>query len=108
MVTIAESQACQAWDALVRLAARGGEPTITYSELAEALGAHERGLVPMLDLVMNHCRANGLPPLTGLVVLKDEGVPSGGFPFEELPKIPRVYTFDWKTLTNPFEYARDG
>ena len=108
MVSIAESQACQAWDILTVRAAQGGDGFITYSQLAEQLGAHERGLVPMLDLIMNHCRASGLPPLTGLVVLKGQGVPSDGFPLEELPRIPDVYTFDWTTIGNPFEFARDS
>ncbi len=106
MVTIAESQACLGWGILTARAEPEGDGDVTYSQLAELLGAHERGLAPMLELIMNHCRGSGLPPLTGLVVLKGQGVPSSGFPEEELSRIPDVYRFNWKTTANPFEYAR--
>ena len=114
MVTIAETQAREAWGVLTGLATEGEQGDtyvfwrgrITYTELAERLGAHERGLVPVLEAIMKHCRSSGLPPLTGLVVLKESGVPSDGFPLQLMPRIPDVYTFDWTTLENPFEFAR--
>lgn len=115
MATIAESQARDAWGILTTLASEGEQSDsyrfwpgrVTYAELAELLGAHERALVPMLDLVMNHCRASGFPPLTGLVVLRDSGVPGDGFPWELTPGIPDIYPFDWAGIQNPFEYAHD-
>lgn len=114
MATLAESQAQQAWPLLTSLAAEGERSAtylywpgrITYTELAEKLGTHERGLVPMLDLIMSHCRSSGLPPLTGVVTLKETGVPGDGFPLELMPRIPDVFTFNWTTLENPFEIAR--
>jgi len=110
MGTLAESQARQAWDILTSLAAEGEQSDtylywrgrITYTELAESLGAHERGLVPMLELIMEHCRSSGLPPLTGLVVLKETGAPSDGFPLELTPSIPSIYTFEWEGTEHPF------
>ena len=116
MPSIAESQACEGWGILTSLAAEGEHSdtysqwsgSITYEELADLLGTHAHALVPMLDLIMNHCRANGLPPLTGLVVLKEAGVPSDGFPPELTPRIEDVYTFDWESVDNPFAYAREG
>ena len=61
----------------------------------------------MLELIMNHCISSGLPPLTGLVVLKETGVPGDGFPLELTPRISDIYTFDWTTLENPFGFARN-
>lgn len=116
MATIAESQAHDAWGILTTLASEGEQSDsprfwpgrVTYAELAEQLGTHERALVPMLELIMNRCRALGLPPLTGLVVLRETGVPSDGFPWELTPRIPDICVFDWAGVQNPFEYARDG
>lgn len=110
MATIAESQARDAWGILTTLASEGEQSDryhfwsgrVTYAELAEQLGTHERALVPMLDLVMNHCRASGLPPLTGLVVLREAGVPGDGFPPELTPHLPSIYTFRWERVENPF------
>ena len=110
MATLAESQAQQAWPLLTSLAAEGERSvtylywpgSINYTELAEKLGTHERGLVPMLEVIMSHCRSSGLPPLTGLVVLKETGVPGDGFPIELTPKIPDIYTFKWELVENPF------
>lgn len=70
----------KAWPALTE-AARMGR-TITYSDLADAVGppltrrqVHRQLLVPLSD----RCRRAGLPNLTALVVRKDTGKPGGGW-----------------------------
>ena len=109
MVIISEEwRAYTAWPILTDLATRGG--TITYSALAKHLGhgATAIGLTCMLDLVGGHCHRNGLPPLTRVVVSKATKRPSVGFDKWDHSREGEVYTFNWASIQNPFEYARDG
>ena len=95
------------WPALVALA--GEHRKIRYGQLGEQLGAHPytgipRGLAPIQD----HCEANGLPPLTILVVSAASGRPGSGFYDHNRGREEEVFGFDWASIQNPFEYARDG
>src|ERR1700733_12747231 len=52
---------------LICCAARG--ETVTYEDLAQRAHQQDKGLLtPPLDIVAGWCQANGLPPLTLLVV----------------------------------------
>ena len=69
-------RAVQIWQVLI--AAAHNRQTITYELLGELIGVPPHGLAPRLDHIMRYCQANGLPPLTVLVVGKDSGSPSEG------------------------------
>lgn len=52
---------------------------LTYAELAEQLGSHARAMRLALWPIMDYCLANGLPPLTILVVNAQTRSPGDGF-----------------------------
>jgi len=55
------------------IAAAKRRSTITYGELAEAVGGIARGLGPSLARLETWCADNSLPPLTVSVVRQDSG-----------------------------------
>jgi putative restriction endonuclease len=105
-----ELRAAKAWPVLTSAAA--ARRTITYGELAKAIGIHHRPLRHVLGLVQGHCLDEGLPPLTILVVRRSgNGEPGDGFiAWDAALEDGResVYLRDWEAVLNPFVYALEG
>ena len=71
------SRAGRAWPELAAVAA--GREVVTYKELGERIGAHWRQIGRILEPIQAHCLANGLPPITILIVGASSGLPGDGF-----------------------------
>ena len=72
--------------------------TLTYSMIAELLGYQGSGVLSQpLDLIMQYCSRNSLPPLTALVVNQTTGQPGSGLStLEELNSDrERVFNHPW-------------
>lgn len=68
-------RAARAWPVLLTVAK--SRKTITYGELAEALGIHPRPIRYVLGVIQDYCMAERLPSLTVLAVNKG-GQPGAG------------------------------
>jgi hypothetical protein len=93
-VTVAE-RAVQMWPILV-LAARNRQ-TLTYQIVEQSTGMMAPGVGKCLDPIQSYCRVHKLPPLTVLVVGKDDGMPGTGFSAAaDVPMAQaEVYKHDW-------------
>ncbi|HBM22836.1 MAG TPA: HNH endonuclease [Alcanivorax sp.] len=102
-------RASRAWPVLVAIAR--DEKTITYGELARALGIHHRPIRYVLGLIQDYCLAEKLPPLTILVV-SQSGDPGAGFiahSFDDLAAgYESVWGYSWDDIENPFLFSADG
>lgn len=102
-------RAFKAWAVLTDRAKK--RTTITYAELGAAIGIHHRPVRYVLALIQDYCMAEGLPPLTILVV-NQKGLPGSGFIAYDVERFEEgkqsVYSRDWGALENPFQYASDG
>ncbi len=105
-----EQRAARVWDALAAHARTG--KTITYGDLDPKVGIHRRVLKYPLGLIQDHCLKAKLPPLTGIVVYSQTGLPGEGFvawDMDDLADGQRiVYATNWQVLQNPFSYASGG
>jgi putative restriction endonuclease len=105
-----EQRAYNTWTVLTSHAAN--RKTITYGELADKLHIHHRVIRFVLGLIQEYCMVNELPPLTILVLNKHSVLPGDGFIAYDIENsqdgIEKVYSFDWSTIENPFEYAQVG
>src|SRR5690349_5032054 len=89
-------RALQVWQILIAKA--HNRQSITFSELAEMLGYKgARVIRPFLGAVMKYCDKNGLPPLTTLVVYKQQGTPGKGLTtIKDLnTDRERVFKYNW-------------
>ncbi len=98
-----EHRAVQAWQVLVALA--HNRQTVTYERLSEILDfGNARTVKHALDPIFRYCMENTLPPLTGLVLLKHDGIPGEGF-VGAYPNFPaalaQVYNHDWYAVYPP-------
>ena len=93
----ASERATQIWSVLALAASN--RRVLTYDILAQLTGVARQGLGQLLEPIQSYCLLNGLPPLTILVVRKDNGLPGSGFsPTNEIPANQlRVFEFDWRT-----------
>jgi len=93
-VTVAE-RAVRMWPMLV-LAARNRQ-TLTYQMVEQSTGMMAPGVGRCLDPIQSYCRVHTLPPLTALVVGKDDGMPGTGFSAAEDVQLAQadVYRHDW-------------
>ena len=67
-------RAHQVWQVLICAAHQ--RQTLTYGPLADRIGLAGAGvLAQFLGVVMKYCEANGMPPLTCLVVNQETGLP---------------------------------
>ena len=99
-------RAAQIWQVLVSAAHH--RQILTYEILADLIGIGPEGkgagtLAQPLGHVMEYCRANGLPPLTVLVVNKGTGQPGSGLTtIKELHSDrERVFAHQWLRLRPP-------
>ncbi len=105
-----EQRAARIWPVLAEMARQG--QTITYGQLAKAIGIHHRALGTPLWLIQDCCRDEKQLPLTILVVHQGDSKPGEGFiawdvdDLEDGMKL--VFDFDWSAIPNPFSYAEDG
>ena len=88
-------RALQIWQVLI--GAAHNRQTLTYEMLGKMIGLPHFGLANPLEEVQSHCRQNGLPPLTVLVVSKETGRPSEGYTqvSEESVDREHVFSFAW-------------
>jgi len=102
-------RAVQMWPILA-LAARNRQ-TLTYQIVEQLTGVMAPGVGRCLDPIQSYCRVHQLPPLTVLVVGKDDGIPGTGFTAaEDVPGAQAdVYQHDWSKdkcpSTEEFEQA---
>lgn len=100
-----------AWNFLTSVAA--SHDTCTYGELGEAIGIHHRAVRYALSLIQDYCSESEEkhPPLT-ILVINSSGRPGKGFIAHDLSDfdngLERVWSHDWKSTPNPFEFAIDG
>ena len=84
-----------------------------YRELGAAIGVHHRAIRYVLGPIQDYCREEvpRLPPLTILVV-NSSGRPGSGFIADDLDDfehgLETVWSYDWQSIPNPFDFAADG
>ncbi len=95
-----EERALQIWPLLV--AAAHNRQVLTYEIVADLIGMGPKGkgagtLAQPLGVIMDYCSAQGLPPLTVLVVNKTTGEPGSGLKtIRELHRDrERVFRHEW-------------
>jgi hypothetical protein len=88
-------RAMQIWQVLI--AAARNRQILTYKLLAQMIGMGPGTLAQPLGYVMDYCKANGLPPLTALVVGLTSGTPGRGLTTTTDLNRDReaVYAHDW-------------
>ena len=92
-------RALQIWQILI--SAAHNRQVLTYEIVADLIGIGKKGAIGIrsyLGVLMRYCKANGLPPITALVVQKGVGRPGSGL--ETLSKYPdkdreRVFAQAW-------------
>lgn len=93
-------RAIQIWQVLIGLA--NNRQTITYENLAELIGMGNVAvsITQPLELLMNYCKNNNLPPITILVVQKHSGQPGQGLTTVEELNADRekVFNYEWYKL----------
>ena len=100
-----EEWAERMWQVLIAAAAE--RRTVTYHGLVEAVGYRgaDNTIGPPLNLIWQHCKANGLPQLGVLVVRKDTGRPSEAARLEQLVDVDsereRVFAHRWYGMVPP-------
>lgn len=96
-----EEHAARAW--IILVSAAMNRQTLNYLHLSDRLGPPPNGFASILGHILFFCRANKLPPLTSLVVLKDGGLPGDGF--GNLGTIhsdrEKVYAHPWHDIPAP-------
>lgn len=96
-------RAAQIW-AVLAWAARHRQ-TITYGDLARAIGVSPAGMGQLLEPIQSYCLTHSLPPLTILVVQTESGMPGAGFTGAAAVELGRamanVFACDWLKRRNP-------
>src|SRR5690606_34853155 len=86
--------------------------SITYGELGDLLGIHQRPVRLVLWPIQEYCRAEPLPPLTILVVRRGLGTPGTGFIGWEADdlssRLEEVFRYPWSAVHNPFLFATES
>ena len=103
-------RAFRAWPILTQRAM--DKETITYGDLGTLLNIHHRAIRHVLGPIQNYCLEEKLPPLTILVVNRQNRNPGTGFiayDVDELGEGNRlVYSYNWNAIQNPFTFASNG
>lgn len=89
-------KAAHAWPLLVQVAAQ--RSTVPVDDLAKRVGAAPHRLKGPLEAITLHCKKNGLPDLSAIVLRKGGGGASDGI--DEIRGA--VYREAWGSVTNPF------
>lgn len=94
-------RAVQVWQVLVNAAFY--RQTLTYTILADRIGANPSDLAPPLGMVSRYCSLKQLPPLSVLVVRSDAGTPAEDLTFATDIDFAReaVYQLEWLKLKPP-------
>jgi putative restriction endonuclease len=102
-------RANRAWPVLVKIAKE--KRTATYGELGAAIGIHHRTVRFVLGVIQSYCMEEGHKPLTILIV-NASGKPGTGFIAHDIENfqegLEEVWSFDWKSIDNPFGFASSG
>ena len=71
----------------------------TYGEIARSIGTHHRVVPKILWIIHDRCTKNEHPPLTAIVVRKDQSKPGPGFRDEVFPGVRDDHKDEeWKEL----------
>jgi alkylated DNA nucleotide flippase Atl1 len=96
-------RASQIW-AVLAWAAKNRQ-SLTYGHLAKLIGVPTAGLGQLLEPIQSYCIAQGLPPLTVLVVQQESGLPGSGFTGASASQFAsaqaEVFAKDWLEYGNP-------
>ena len=94
-------QITRLWHLLVVAASRGDKPA--YGDIAPRIGVSNQGMGIYLNPIRDFCNANGLPPLSVIVVRASSGVPGGGYGTDEQAAllIEQVHAHDWLRVASP-------
>jgi putative restriction endonuclease len=93
-------RALQVW--IILVACAHNRQTLTYSDLAARIGYQDvRSLGQVLDYVWHYCDQHWLPPLTGLVVNKNTGLPGEGMGEYTLADQEKVFSYNWYNVIPP-------
>lgn len=95
------TRAQQLWQILI--AAATERRIVTYAILSNLIGIKiPVALADPLYYIKYWCEANGLPPLTVLVVNKETGKPGSGMSLEDFDKArEEVFNYAWYRLVPP-------
>lgn len=94
-------RAVQVWQVLVNAAFH--RQTVTYTLLADRIGAESAELGSPLGMISRYCSLKQLPPLSVLVVRSDAGTPAADFTWATDVDFAReaVYQLEWLKLKPP-------
>lgn len=94
-------RAVQVWQVLVNAAFH--RQTLTYTILADRIGANSNDLAEPLGMISRYCSLKQLPPLSVLVVRSDAGTPAEDLTFATDVDFAReaVYQLEWLKLKPP-------
>ena len=94
-------RAVQVWQVLVNAAFY--RQTLTYTLLADRIGAESAELASPLGMVSRYCALKQLPPLSVLVVRSDAGTPAADLSWTTDVDFAReaVYQLEWLKLKPP-------
>jgi hypothetical protein len=94
-------RAVQVWQVLINAAFY--RQTLTYTLLADRIGADSTELASSLGMVSSYCALKQLPPLSVLVVRSDAGTPAADLSWTTDVDFAReaVYQLEWLKLKPP-------
>lgn len=94
-------RAVQVWQVLVNAAFY--RQTLTYTLLADRIGAQPTELADPLGMISRYCSLKQLPPLSVLVVRSDAGTPAADLSWTTDVDFAReaVYQMEWLKLKPP-------
>lgn len=94
-------RAVQVWQVLVNAAFY--RQTLTYTLLADRIGAESTELGTALGMISRYCALKQLPPLSVLVVRSDAGTPAADLSWTTDVDFAReaVYQMEWLKLKPP-------
>lgn len=94
-------RAVQVWQVLVNAAFN--RQTLTYTLLADRIGAEPNEMSELLSMIHRYCAMKQLPPLSVLVVRSDAGTPAADLSWTTDVDFTReaVYQLEWLKLKPP-------
>jgi hypothetical protein len=89
----------QLWSLLVESA--HAQRVLTYDIIGQMIGVPEQAVECFLRPIQDYCHFHDLPPLTSLILGKEDGSPALDETGDVLKKRARVYFFDWFSRKSP-------